>query len=232
MSKETLSAEPLPQYLADRYNSWRGRGFVPNQALFARLAESGQHPRAMVIGCCDSRVDVGAIFAAEPGELFVLRNVANLVPPFSPDHLHHGTGTSAAIEYAVDTLKVAHIVVFGHAQCGGVGACYDLQEGRAGEGLKESLFLRQWVEILQPAYKRVIDHNTKQFDDDAKKRDALLPSLEHEGIRQSLRNLMTFPFVKKAVEAGSMSLHGVWINIVDGTLQTITGPDGHFQPVE
>jgi carbonic anhydrase len=111
------ATSPLPSYLIDRYRLWHTQRFTDNRAWFARLASEGQRPRAMVVSCCDSRINAVEIFGAEPGDLFVVRNVANLVPPYNPDHQHHGT--SAAVEYAVNVLKVAHIVVVGHSSCGG-----------------------------------------------------------------------------------------------------------------
>ena len=126
-----MTTETLPSYLTERYKGWVSSYFSQNKAWFARLAEEGQRPRAMVIQCCDSRVNAVAMFGAEPGDLFVVRNVANLVPPYNPDHQHHGT--SAAVEYAVNVLKVAHIVVVGHSNCGGVHACHDMCAGKAPE---------------------------------------------------------------------------------------------------
>ena len=115
-----LKAHPIPTYLRSRFDAWKATKFEDSRAWFARLMEEGQHPRAMLISCCDSRLDTVAMFGAEPGDLFVVRNVANLVPPHVADQQHHGT--SAAVEYAVTALKVAHVVVVGHSSCGGVAA--------------------------------------------------------------------------------------------------------------
>ena len=113
-----LNAKPLPHYLVSRYNGWRATTFAENRAWYNRLAEDGQRPRAMIISCCDSRVHVTSIFGADTGEFFIHRNIANLVPPYTPDGQQHGT--SAAVEYAVKALKVAHLIVMGHTKCGGV----------------------------------------------------------------------------------------------------------------
>jgi len=126
-----MTATPLPSYLVQRYRGWKATKFVENKSWFKHLAESGQHPRAMVISCCDSRVHVTAIFGSDTGEFFIHRNIAALVPPFQPDGDHHGT--SAAVEYAVTTLKVAHIIVVGHSSCGGVKGCYQMCSGAAPE---------------------------------------------------------------------------------------------------
>ncbi|MBV1902230.1 MAG: carbonic anhydrase, partial [Marinosulfonomonas sp.] len=121
----------LPAYLVQRYHGWKATTYSENKAWYRRLADDGQHPRAMVISCCDSRVHVTSIFGADQGEFFIHRNIANLVPPYEPDGDHHGT--SAAVEYAVTALKVAHIIVLGHSNCGGVQGCHDMCSGKAPE---------------------------------------------------------------------------------------------------
>ena len=110
------AVKPLPSYLITRYHGWKATSYSDNEPWYRNLADNGQNPRAMVISCCDSRVHVTSIFGAEQGEFFIHRNIANLVPPYSPDGEHHGT--SAAIEYAVGALKVAHIIVVGHSKGG------------------------------------------------------------------------------------------------------------------
>ncbi len=133
------NARPLPGYLVQRFNGWRATVYQDNRVWYRRLAESGQHPRAMIISCCDSRVHVTSIFGADEGEFFIHRNVANLVPPYQPDGLQHGT--SAAVEYAVTALKVAHVIVIGHAHCGGVQGCHDMCPGRAPQLEEKSSFV-------------------------------------------------------------------------------------------
>ena len=113
-------ARPLPEYLSRRYHGWKATSYAENRSWYRRLAEGGQHPRAMVISCCDSRVHVTSIFGADQGEFFIHRNIANLVPPYEPDGEPHGT--SATVEFAVTSLKVAHLIVLGHSSCGGVKA--------------------------------------------------------------------------------------------------------------
>ena len=120
-------AKALPSYLLQRYQGWKATGYAENQTWYRRLAAEGQRPRAMVISCCDSRVHVTSIFGADQGEFFIHRNIANLVPPYEPDGKQHGT--SAAVEYAVNALKVAHLIVLGHSSCGGVYP--DVQRQRA-----------------------------------------------------------------------------------------------------
>ena len=145
--------KPLPAYLLQRYQGWKATTYSENQTWYRRLAEEGQRPRAMVISCCDSRVHVTSIFGADQGEFFIHRNIANLVPPYEPNGGHHGT--SAAVEYAVSVLKVAHIVVLGHSNCGGVQGCIDMCEGRAPELDETSSFVGRWMDILRPKYTEV-----------------------------------------------------------------------------
>ena len=214
------ATSPLPGYLIDRYHAWHSRGFADNRAWYARLAQQGQRPRTMLVSCCDSRVNIVEMFGAEPGDLFVVRNVAGLVPPWNPDHQHHGT--SAAVEYAVDVLKVAHIVVVGHSNCGGVHACHDMCAGLAPELEQTTSFVGRWMDILRPGYERVAATVT-----DPKARKA---ALEEEAVLTSLRNLGTFPFVTEAVAAGLLTLHGAFVEIGTGALLFHRG-DAGFVPV-
>lgn len=200
-------ARPLPAYLIQRFHGWRATSYQDNKAWFKRLAESGQHPRAMVISCCDSRVHVTSIFGADEGEFFIHRNVANLVPPYNPDGEYHGT--SAAVEYAVTSLGVAHIVVLGHSNCGGVRGCHDMCCGLAPELEEKSSFVGRWMDILRPGFERVRDLP-----------DGLRPrALEKEAVLVSLENLMTFPFVRDAVEGERLTLHGLWNDTGEGILE-------------
>lgn len=213
-------AAPFPGYLLDRFRNWKRVRFEDSRAWYARLMEEGQRPRAMVISCCDSRVDTVQMFGAEPGDLFVVRNVANLVPPHSPDHGHHGT--SAAVEFAVTGLKVAHIVVVGHSACGGVKACRDMMAAGATEPKSGDSYVAHWMSILKPGYERVF--SPKRPADD------MLRELEHEAVRTSLRNLAGFPFVAEAIKAGKLSLHGAWMDIAAGRLHTYDPDTGDFAP--
>ncbi|MGD1924142.1 MAG: carbonic anhydrase [Paracoccaceae bacterium] len=211
---------PLPGYLFKRYQRWLDADFAENKAWFAHLAEVGQHPRAMVIQCCDSRVNAVQMFGAEPGDLFVVRNVANLVPPYNPDHQHHGT--SAAVEYAVTILKVAHIIVVGHSNCGGARACYDMCAGNAPELEDTSSFIGRWMDILRQSYASVIERIDGEADQKTE--------MEREAVLTSLRNLHGFPFVEAAVQTGTLTLHGTWLDIADGTLH-VYAPESGFRQV-
>ena len=200
--------KPLPNYLIQRYHGWKATTFEDNHAWYRRLASEGQRPRAMVISCCDSRVHVTAIFGAEQGEFFIHRNIANLVPAYLPDGEPHGT--SAAVEYAVMALKVSHIIVLGHSSCGGVQGCHDMCTGHAPDLEKSSSFVGRWMDILRPGYERV-----KDIKDEA----ARVARLEREAVLVSVENLMTFPFVKAAVEKNELTLHGLWTDIAEGSLE-------------
>jgi carbonic anhydrase len=211
-------ARPLPAYLIQRFHGWRATSYQDNKAWFKRLAQSGQHPRAMVISCCDSRVHVTSIFGADEGEFFIHRNVANLVPPYNPDGEYHGT--SAAVEYAVTSLGVAHIVVLGHSNCGGVRGCHDMCCGKAPELEMKSSFVGRWMDILRPGFERVRD-----VPDDLRPR-----ALEKEAVLVSLENLMTFPFVHEAVADDRLTLHGLWNDTGEGILENFD-PTRGFVPV-
>lgn len=200
--------------LLDGYHRFRATGWPERKALFERLAALGQKPQTLVIACSDSRVDPSMIFDAGPGELFVVRNVANLVPAYStPDHQHHGT--SAAIEFAVRVLEVREIVVLGHALCGGAGALIDGAPPQAQD------FLPDWIRIGAPA--RDIALNLSE--DPAERRTIV----EYQCVKLSLRNLATFPWVRERLEDGRLALQGAYFAVATGVLERL-GPDGTFAP--
>lgn len=204
----------LPESLITSYHQWKGGVFKEKEKHYKDLAEFGQSPVAMVISCCDSRVHATEIFGAMAGDIFMHRNVANLVPPYAPSGDHHGT--SAAVEFAVRALKVKHLIVLGHSQCGGVQACHDICTSDDGTAHDDFIFVKQWLEILRPAYARV---------DTAQEPSDQVVSLGHQGIIASIENLMGFPFVADAMADGVLSLHGAWHDIGTGQLY-------HFEPEE
>ena len=220
MMTEHDFTQTVPDYLLERYRHWHEGPFTKNRAWYARLAHKGQNPRAMVISCCDSRVDTVQMFGSEPGDLFVVRNVANLVPPYSPDHQHHGT--SAAVEYAVTALQVAHIFVVGHSNCGGVAACHRMCTGAAPELEAPTSFIGRWVDILRPGCETVLGRGLAEPE--------LTTALEQEAVLTSLRNLRSFPFVHAAEREGMLSLHGAWLNIGSGALHVLDA-DGQFRAI-
>ena len=201
--------------LIEGYRRFRATGWQEHRRLFKELAARGQSPRAMVITCADSRLDPQLIFGTAPGEVFVVRNVANLVPPYAPDSAYHGT--SAALEFAVRVLKVEHIIVLGHAQCGGITA---LLRG-AGKGGAD--FVEPWMKIATPARERALT----MTDGDAERAQTLC---EHEAIKVSLDHLMTFPWIRERAESGALTLHGWYFGIESGELLRL-GEDGKFRAV-
>jgi len=212
--------KPLPNFLLQRYQGWNATTFEENSALYHRLAVEGQRPPAMLISCCDSRVQVTSIFGADPGDFFVHRNIANLVPPYEPDGDRHGT--SVAVEYAVNVLQVAHIVVLGHSRCGGVQGCIDMCEGHAPELEKQSSFVGRWIDILRPKYPEVAD--ISDAGDKARR-------MEELAVVTSMENLMSFPFVETRVNDGSLSIHGLWTDIADGGMKQFMSETRDFQPI-
>jgi carbonic anhydrase len=184
------------------------------QARYRDLAEHGQSPDTMVIGCCDSRVSPEVIFDARPGELFVVRNVANLVPPYSPDGAYHGV--SAALEFGVAALKVKHIVVLGHAHCGGVKA---FAEDAA--PLSPGDFIGKWMSLMAPAAAKVGPRGDSREAE-------YLERLEKASIANSLVNLLTFPRLKRMVGAGEIALHGVYFGVATGDLSVMDAATGEF----
>ena len=201
------------QRLIDGYRTFRTTTWPGRRAIHEELAARGQRPRALVIACSDSRVDPAAIFDAGPGELFVVRNVANLVPPFAPDAGNHGT--SAALEFAVRGLEVSDIIVMGHAMCGGV---HVLLNGTPNPSWH---FLGSWIDLASDVRTRVLACTSAEAGQQMG---------EYECVKQSLANLMTFPWIRDAVRAGRLALHGTYFDIRTGVLERL-GPDGVFAPV-
>lgn len=213
-------ARPLPNYLVQRYQGWRATIHAENRAWYRRLAEEGQRPRAMIIACCDSRIHVTSIFGADEGEFFIHRNIAGLVPPYAPDGDYHGT--SAAVEYAVTVLKVANLMVLGHSHCGGIKGCHDMCAGLAPQLEEKSSFIGRWMDILRPSYQR----QAAIADEGAR-----LESMEKDAVLVSLENLMSFPFVRAAVEAEELTLHGLWNDIGAGLVEVYDAELDRFVPV-
>jgi carbonic anhydrase len=205
----------FPNRLIDGYRAFLGDRFKNERSRYERLAETGQSPEVMVIGCCDSRVSPEVIFDAAPGELFVVRNVANLVPPFETNGDYHGT--SAALEFAVQALRVKHIVVLGHARCGGIRAFADDTAP-----LSPGDFIGRWMNLIAPAAERLGPRTGDLSEYVAK--------LELRAIENSIRNLMTFPCVKILVERGKLQLHGAYFGVATGVLMVRDPETGEFHP--
>jgi carbonic anhydrase len=207
----------FPQRLIDGYSAFLRERLPREQSRFRELAETGQHPEIMVIGCADSRVSPEVIFDARPGELFVARNVANLVPPYSPDGATRAM--SAALEFAVQALKVKHIVVLGHAQCGGIRAFAEQTAP-----LSPSDFIGRWMALIAPAARTIGPRGERPLAD-------YLTHLEQASVIKTIDNLMTFPYVKSPVERGRLTLHGAYFGVATGELSVLDRASGKFHRV-
>ena len=212
--------ENIPEVLAEGYRAFFSGRLKHEQSRFRKLADEGQKPPVLLIGCCDSRVSPEVIFGAGPGEIFVVRNIANLVPPFgAEDPLPE---TAAAIEYAVLALKVAHIVVMGHAQCGGIRA---FAQGKTQEfkPLSERNFVGKWKSLIKPAADRLAPP-TGDFDH-------YCEDLCHASIIQGLASLRTYPWIGDLEAAGKLSLHGAYFGVADGRMMVLDQGRGVFVPL-
>ena len=202
--------------LIEGYREFRAGDFPVQKALYEELGTKGQKPKVMLIACSDSRADPSDIFNAYPGEMFVLRNVANIVPPANATE--SAEGVAAAIEYAVTVLKVEALVVMGHESCGGIAGCL------AGMGHDpEAGYVGKWVAVINDVRDRILARNLPE--------DQISFEMELEGIRQSMANVMTFSFVREAVESGQLSLQGAYFSIIQARLM-MANDDGEFELVE
>lgn len=195
--------------LLDGYDRFREGYWQQHQVRYSTLARDGQSPPAMVIACSDSRVAPELIFDCAPGDIFVVRNVSNLVPPYAPDDNNHGT--SAALEFAVTALKVRTIVVLGHSLCGGIRALMAGPTGNHGD------FIESWMAIAQPARTRVCEEMNPVTTDF----DTLCAHCELESVRVSLANLKGFPWIASRLADGSLSLAGMHFNVQTGKLTAV-----------
>src|SRR5512143_1835119 len=207
----------FPQQLVDGYRAFLIGRLRHEQDRYLGLAESGQSPQIMVIGCCDSRVSPEVIFDARPGELFVVRNIGNLVPPYTPYGAQRAV--SAALEFAVQALKVKHIVVLGHAQCGGIRAYVE-----EAAPLSPGDFIGHWMGLITPAAKAVGPRGNLPFED-------YLARLEQASVIKTLDNLMTFPCVRILVERGKLALHGAYFGVATGQLSIWDAANRKFMPI-
>ncbi|HKM64194.1 MAG TPA: carbonic anhydrase [Acidisphaera sp.] len=208
----------FPDRLRAGHQAFLAGRFARERERYEMLAQRGQRPEIMVVGCVDSRVSPEVIFDAAPGELLVVRNVANIVPSCDPDRRSQH-GTSAAIEFGVQALRVKHIVVLGHARCGGIRAFAD-----NGAKLSDGDFIGRWMAQIAPAASRVGLHCDSGSDD-------YLRRLELAAIELSLANLMTFPWVREAVDQGELALHGAYFGVASGQLLIRDPATGSFEPI-
>ncbi len=209
----------FPESLTDRFQRFKFRHFETHRETYEDLAEHGQNPEVMIVSCCDSRCDPETIFSAKPGELFVVRNVANLVPPYETGGKFHGV--SAALEFAVLNLRVKHIVIMGHTQCGGIKVC--VEGGVAKQ--TEAMFISGWMSILEDSRMSVLaSHQTAP-------RAKVVEAMERAGVKTSLKNLRSFPFVKDSEDRGKLNLHGAVFDIATGSLMVLNEGTDEFYPL-
>ena len=209
-------AHEFPSRLLRGYATFRDQRLPQESSRYKVLAETGQRPRTMILGCSDSRAAPETIFDAAPGELFVVRNVAALVPPFTPDGEHHGT--SAAIEFGVMGLKVRNLVVMGHGRCGGITAY--MAERDAPELQASNDYISKWTSLLKPAEALICDDPVETTDRQR--------AMEFASIRQTIENLRTFPWIKSLEEIDELELHGAWFDISTGELYLLDKQTGRF----
>ena len=211
----TNKLSPLPKFLIDRYKNWKSNIYLENAEKLRKLASLGQNPSTMVISCCDSRIHPTSIFEADEGEFFIHRNIANLVPPYSQDEENHGT--SAAIEYAIKELKVKHLIILGHKNCGGIKYGHHMHSNSANPNYE---FINKWVSIILPAFNKI------QKDVSGQKQ---INQLEEESIKISIDNLFNFPFVKKTIEDNNLLIHGLIHDIGSGNLKFLSPVTEDFE---
>lgn len=213
----------MPEFaeLLKGYRRFRTEGYPRQRARYDQLVSEGQSPKLMIIACSDSRVDPAQIFDVDPGEIFVVRNVAALVPPFETSPGHHGV--SAAIEFAVQMLKVRQIVVMGHGHCGGCKAALtqDLRGTAPGEGG----FIADWIHLLDHAREPVVDAYGRTSREAER-------AMELAAVRVSIENLRTFPFVRECEASGDLKLRGTFFAISEGVLYHLDDVSDRFEPVE
>jgi carbonic anhydrase len=207
--------------MLDGYKRFRASGWANQRARWEKLRE-GQNPRVMVVACSDSRVDPSQIFDTNPGEIFVVRNVAALVPPFETTPGRHGV--SAAVEFAVQILGVSEILVMGHGLCGGCNAALTREMEHAPHG--QGGFIASWISLLDDARNRVV-----AIHGDDRSRVAGR-AMEQEAVKVSLANLRTFPWVAEKEADGTLLLKGAYFRVSDGVLQLLDETDGTFAPYE
>ncbi len=218
---DATPARPLlPERLVSGYEAFLGGRFAREHDRFQHLAQAGQSPRILLIGCCDSRVSPEVIFDAGPGEIFVVRNVANLVPPYAPNEDLHGT--SAALEYAVLGLRVEHIVLLGHASCGGVRSYAEGVLDPYQKPLSAGDFIGKWMNLIAPAADKIGPAHEPIAE--------YCERLALASIVQGLANLRTFPAITTLEKRGFLTLHGAYFGILEGKLLALDETTGRFVP--
>ena len=206
----------FPAHLHNAYKNWHKTEFQDRKGQFETLISDGQHPLAMVISCCYSRVHVTDMLGAREGDFFIHRNIANFVPAYQPQGDSHGT--AAAVEYAVTALGVQHIMVVGHSMCGGVRGCFDVHKGQNDALDNPASFVGRWVKMMRPSFDAIAGTD----------KEADIHEMERANVLVSLSHLRDFPFVKQALDKGELQLHGLWHDIAAGALHLYDDDTAHF----
>ena len=201
------------------YQEFRKQYFSGNNPVFEELVRLGQTPKVLIIACSDSRVDPALVMNCRPGDLFVVRNVANLVPPYQDDNTYHGT--SAALEFAIKDLAIQHVIVFGHSECGGIQALMEQETITHSHD-----FVAKWMDIANSAYDKTHQNHPEATLDEKEH------LCGHYAIINSLNNLMTFPWIREGVEQKSISIHGWFFNLTTGTIDTYDFQSGQFKELQ
>ena len=212
MTKQPTS---LPEFLIKEYKRWKSKSFINNLDRFKKLSSLGQKPLSMVITCCDSRIHATSIFGANEGDFFIHRNIANLVPPYSLDSENYGT--LAAIEYAIKVLKIKHLIILGHNNCGGIKSAHNLMSNKYNQKFE---FIYKWVSIIAPAFDKI---------DNTKSEEKQITQLEKESIKNSVNNLLSFPFIKESIENKNLSIHALIHDIGSGELKCLNSYTNEFE---
>ncbi|MEL6946551.1 MAG: carbonic anhydrase [Pseudomonadota bacterium] len=217
-----LPVEPdFPRSLLGGYAHFRKNRLARERARYEELAEAGQRPPTMVVACCDSRSAPETIFGAAPGEMFVVRNVANIMPPYCKDDSHYDSA-AAALEFAVQALRVRHIVVMGHGRCGGISAFRQQMTGAPGKPLSPGKYIEKWISLLGPVSEGLTCTGAETAEE-------LQWKLEAQSVRQSIANLKTFPCVDVLLAREQISLHGAWFDISKGELWVLNHETDEFE---
>ena len=208
---------PLPNYFKDRYKHWKDKVFPNKKVSYQFLEKEGQNPKAMIISCCDSRIDPNKIFNAEEGEFFIHRNIANLVPSFESRNISYET--LAAIKYAVKELNINDLIILGHSSCGGIKHAYQLFSKEIDE--TESV-LDKWINIIKPAYE-ILDNNLNKKD--------CIKSLEKLSIVNSISNIISFPEINDMILKNKLNIHGLWFEISSGNMMYYNQESKKFENI-
>ena len=207
----------LTNFLIQRHKEWKDNNFPSEKFLLKSLVDEGQKPKAMIISCCDSRVDANKIFNTKAGEFFMHRNVANLIPPINKNESN--CETLSSIEFALKSLKIPNIIILGHSGCGGINYAYKKFSKKKND---QNLFLDKWVEILEPAYIKINELNLNSEDE-------AIHLLEKTSIINSIYNLENYPFVSELILKNKLNIYGLWFEIISGNIECLNRKNNKFE---